>query len=308
MAQDSDNNNHNAPPATSSDSMSPGKNNNGRDESKSSSHPVIVSAIDKGKSVIKIEGEDEGGRSKGKINTPHVIAARHVRSGGCHGDRELHIVTERERRKRMSEMFTKLHGLLPTLPDKVDKSSIVMEAIHYIKSLEETLSDLEKRKLEMQLARGKIGAAANDGVSSSAAALALTDRVAPTPVVLPVAGIGPTGAAPAPPITVGAVTVAPAPVGLQTWSGPNVVLSLSGNDAYISVCVARRRSVLPLVIAMLEKDNIDVVTSRISCDNARSMFTIHGRIHEASSWFGDNVPSEEIYKLAVSEIMVWLSG
>ncbi|KAK1617359.1 hypothetical protein QYE76_022876 [Lolium multiflorum] len=210
-ATDSDNNNHNAPPATSSDSMSPGKNDNGNDESKSSSHPVIVSSIDKGKSVIKIEGEDEGGRSKGKINTPHVIAAaRHGRSRGRHGDRELHIITERERRKRMSEMFTKLHGLLPTLPDKVDKSSIVMEAIHYIKSLEETLSELEKQKLEMQLARGKIGAATNDGVSSSAVALALTDQGAPMPVALPVAGIGPTGAVPTPPITVGAVTAAPA--------------------------------------------------------------------------------------------------
>ncbi|XP_047043459.1 transcription factor bHLH95-like [Lolium rigidum] len=309
MAEDSDNNNHNAPPATSSDSMSPGKNDNGSGESKSSIHPVIVSSIDKGKSVIKIEGEDEGGRSKGKINTPHVIAAaRHGRSGRRHGDRELHIVTERERRKRMSEMFTKLHGLLPTLPDKVDKSSIVMEAIHYIKSLEETLSELEKQKLEMQLARGKIGAATNDGVSSSAVVLALTDRRAPMPVALPVAGIGPTGAAPKPPITVGVVTAAPAPVGLQTWSGPNVVLSLSGNDAYISVCVARRRSVLPMVIAVLEKHNIDVVTSGISCDNTRSMFTIHARIREASSRFGDNVPSEEIYKLAVSEIMVWLSA
>jgi hypothetical protein len=120
MAQDSDNNNHNAPPATSSDSMSPGKDSDGGDDSKSSSHLVVAGAIDKGKGVIKTEVEDEGGRSKGKISTPHVVAAaRGGRSGGRHGDRELHIVTERERRKRMSEMFTKLHGLLPTLPDKV---------------------------------------------------------------------------------------------------------------------------------------------------------------------------------------------
>jgi hypothetical protein len=161
---------------------------------------------------------------------------------------------------------------------QVDKSSIVMEAIHYIKSLEETLSELEKQKLEMQLARGKIGVATNDGVSSSAAAVALTVQGAPMPVALPVAGIGPTGAVPTPPITVGAVTAAPAPVGLQTWSGPNVVLSLSGNDAYISVCVARRRSVLPMLIAVLEKHNIDVVTSGILCDNAQSMFTIHARV------------------------------
>ncbi|KAM0909809.1 hypothetical protein ACQ4PT_014542 [Festuca glaucescens] len=282
--------------------MSPGKDSNGGEESKSSSPLVVMGAIDKGKGIAKTEGEDQGGRSNGKISTPHVVAAaRDGRSGRRRGNRELHISTERERRKRMSDMFTKLHGLLPTLPDKVDKSSIVMETIHYIKSLEGTLSELEKRKLEKQLVRGKVGAA----VSSSAAGLAPTSLVAPAPVVLPGAGMWPTGAAPAPPVTVGTVTVPP--VGLQTWSGPNVVLSLSGNDACINVCVARRPGVLRMVMAVLEKHNIDVITSGISSDNARSMFTIQARINGASKQLGDDVPSEEIYKLALSEIMVWLS-
>ncbi|KAM0909812.1 hypothetical protein ACQ4PT_014543 [Festuca glaucescens] len=273
MAQDDDINNHNAPPATSSDSMNPCKDSNGGEDS-SSSRLVVVGAIDKGKGVAKTEGEDQAGRSDGKISPPHVAAAtRDGRLGGRHGERELHITTERERRKRMSEMFTKLCGLLPTLPDKVDKSSIVMETIHYIKSLEGTLMELEKRKQEMQLARGKVGAAAN-------------------------------GEAPTSPVTVGAVP--PVPVGLQTWSGQNVVLSLSGNDAWINVCVARRPGVLTMVMAVLKKHNINVVTSGISSDNAWTMFTIHARINGATNQLGDNVRSEEIYKLAVSEMLVWL--
>jgi hypothetical protein len=157
---------------------------------------------------------------------------------------------------------------------QVDKSSIVMDTIHYIKSLEGTLMELEKRKQEMQLERGKVGAAANSGISSSAMAITPTALVAQAPVVLPGAGIWSTGAAP--PITVG--MVAPAPVGLQTWSGQNVVLSLSGNDAWINVCVARRLGVLTMVMAVLEKHNIDVVTLGISSDNARTMFTIHARV------------------------------
>lgn len=60
---------------------------------------------------------------------------------------------------------------------QVDKSSIVMEAIHYIKSLEGTLSELEKRKLEMQLG----SAANNGGVSSSAPPPAPASLVAPPP-------------------------------------------------------------------------------------------------------------------------------
>uniref|UniRef100_R7WGH1 Transcription factor bHLH95 n=1 Tax=Aegilops tauschii TaxID=37682 RepID=R7WGH1_AEGTA len=222
MAKDNDNN---APPATSSDSMSSGKGSKG---SKASSRLLLGGAIDKGKGVPKVEEEEEGCRSKGKIMTAPVVAARRDgRSGGRRGDRELHIITERERRRRMSEMFTKLHGLLPTLPDKVDKSSIVMEAIHYIKSLEGT-----------------------------------------------------------------------------TWSGPNVVLSLSGIYAYIHMSVGRRPGVLTMVTAVLEKHGIDVVTTGISSDRSQCMYTIQARINGMSNQFGDNVACDDIYKLAVSEIML----
>lgn len=34
-------------------------------------------------------------------------------------DHEIHIWTERERRKKMRDMFSKLHALLPQLPPKV---------------------------------------------------------------------------------------------------------------------------------------------------------------------------------------------
>ncbi|KAF7078057.1 hypothetical protein CFC21_082536 [Triticum aestivum] len=295
----------NAPPATSSDSMSSGKGSKG---SKASSRMVLGGAIDKGKGVPKVEEQEEGCRSKGKIMTAPVVAARSDgRSGGRRGDRELHIITERERRRRMSEMFTKLHGLLPTLPDKVDKSSIVMEAIHYIKSLEGTVSELEKQKLERDFAAGgKLAAAANDGVSSSVAA-AMPMGMA-TPVTgLSGGGIWQTGAAQAPSMALGAVTVAPAPVPLQTWSGPNVVLSLSGNYAYIHMSVARRPGVLTMVTAVLEKHGIDVVTTGISSDRSQCMYTIQARINGMSNQFGDTVACDDIYKLAVSEIMVWLS-
>jgi hypothetical protein len=120
MAQDDDINNHNALQVTSSDSMNPCKDMSGGEDSKGSSRLVVVGAIDKGKGVAKTEGEDQVGGSNGKISPPHVAAAaRDGRSGGHRGNRELHITTERERRKRMSKMFNELRSLLPTLPDKV---------------------------------------------------------------------------------------------------------------------------------------------------------------------------------------------
>lgn len=39
--------------------------------------------------------------------------------GGAESEHEVHILTERERRKKMRNMFTSLHALLPQLPAKV---------------------------------------------------------------------------------------------------------------------------------------------------------------------------------------------
>ncbi|XP_022897744.1 transcription factor bHLH95-like [Olea europaea var. sylvestris] len=63
-------------------------------------------------------------------------------------DHEMHILTERERRKKMRDMFASLHALLPQLPAKADKSTIVDEAVSYIGSLQETLEKLQKKKLD----------------------------------------------------------------------------------------------------------------------------------------------------------------
>nr|QJQ51194.1 bHLH transcription factor bHLH11.1 [Gardenia jasminoides] len=45
--------------------------------------------------------------------------------GGAEADHELHIWTERERRKKMRSMFSNLQSLLPQLPPKVIHASIV---------------------------------------------------------------------------------------------------------------------------------------------------------------------------------------
>ncbi|KAI5385592.1 transcription factor bHLH95 [Lathyrus oleraceus] len=46
---------------------------------------------------------------------------------------EMHIWNERERRKKIRNMFASLHALLPDLPSKVDKSTIVDAAVKEIK-------------------------------------------------------------------------------------------------------------------------------------------------------------------------------
>ncbi|MBA0854697.1 hypothetical protein Goshw_003800 [Gossypium schwendimanii] len=61
-------------------------------------------------------------------------------------EHDMHIWTERKRRKKMRNMFSNLHALLPHLPPKADKSTIVDEAVNYIKTLQQTLQNLRKTK------------------------------------------------------------------------------------------------------------------------------------------------------------------
>lgn len=60
----------------------------------------------------------KGGLKQGKANGG-------VDHGADQSEHEMHIWTERERRKKMRNMFSSLHALLPQLPAKVSKIYII---------------------------------------------------------------------------------------------------------------------------------------------------------------------------------------
>jgi len=104
--------------------------------------PVGMDAS-KGKDVVlpnAIQGEEHGSagggeanadKSKGKHPAAGEAAATAAAGDGFPkgkgsmaaaddgGDAKAHIVTERERRKRMKDLFTNLHALMPHVPEKV---------------------------------------------------------------------------------------------------------------------------------------------------------------------------------------------
>ena len=76
-------------------------------------------------------GEANADKSKGKHPAAGEAAATAAAGDGFPkgkgsmaaaddgGDAKAHIVTERERRKRMKDLFTNLHALMPHVPEKV---------------------------------------------------------------------------------------------------------------------------------------------------------------------------------------------
>ncbi|KAF3684982.1 hypothetical protein FXO38_00017 [Capsicum annuum] len=77
--------------------------------------------------------------------------------GGRESGHELHIRTERERRKRMRNMFEELQTLLPHLQPKADKSSIVDETVR---------RRLESDEIEGQSQEGEKAEGQNEDVGS----------------------------------------------------------------------------------------------------------------------------------------------
>jgi hypothetical protein len=64
----------------------------------------------------------------------------------------------------------------------------------------------------------------------------------------------------------------------HTWSTPNIMVNVIGNESFINVCVPRRSGVVTRVLCVLHKYHIDVITLNISSYENRSIFSIHTRV------------------------------
>ncbi|KAM7470653.1 hypothetical protein LguiA_008836 [Lonicera macranthoides] len=237
------------------------------------------------------------------------------KGGGGESDHEIHIWTERERRKKMRNMFSNLHALLPQLPPKADKSTIVDEAVSYIKTLQNTLQKLQKQKLERL-----------HGVTTSINCDAAAAYVI-TPQTLAVdyssssreAFLADQGSSSninnmmnnniTTPSSSNSLSIPRFGAAVfQTWTSPNVILNVCGEDAHISVCSARKPGLLTAICYVLEKHKLEVVSAQVSSDNGRSMYMIQAHASSDNQMMEANIPVEEIYKQAAAEIMLWVNS
>ncbi|XP_076920844.1 transcription factor bHLH95-like [Bidens hawaiensis] len=202
-------------------------------------------------------------------------------------DHDLHIWTERERRKKMRDMFHQLHALLPQLPHKADKATVVDEAINYIKTVEQTLKKLETKKLEMPYGPStkitRESFLADQG--SSSGNIGKVSASGSTSLSFPLNS----------------------PQGFQTWISSNVTLNVCGKDAQIAVCSVLKPGLLTAICFVLEKYKLEIVSAEISSDEYRSLFMIHAQAN-ACDKFMETFHYDEIYTQAASEITQWVNS
>ncbi|KZV45988.1 hypothetical protein F511_10678 [Dorcoceras hygrometricum] len=230
-----------------------------------------------GKKLVDITNNSDGQKLAKEEEAPHPEKGKKRSAAACKGgpttasaggepDHELHIWTERERRKKMRNMFGNLHALLPHLPPKADKSTIVDEAVNYIKKMQETLETLERQKVEQKPVVRSREAFLADQPSAKMA--------------------GPSG-----------------PPFFKTWTSPNVTLNICGGDAHISLCGSRKPALLSAICYVMDKYRLEVVSAQLSADANRCIYTFHTRVTGIHGQFQEAFPVEEIYKQAAAEMM-----
>ncbi|KAJ4756683.1 basic helix-loop-helix (bHLH) DNA-binding superfamily protein [Rhynchospora pubera] len=271
-------------------------------ESRTSSRANKAEAC-RGKKRALTDG-DQGGIGSTKIEKGK---GKEVKNCGIdNSDHEAHIQTERDRRKRMRNLFTSLQNFHPHLPPKIDKATIVEETVNYIKTLEHTLETLQKQKLDrvrnVFLATQKPLSAASSSTSvaispehSVSREAFVADQVSRVPSPLDMV-------MPLSPSTQQCYNI-------QTWTSPNVVLSIVGIDACISVCTPKRSGLITATAYFLERHGAEALAVQSYSDSLRTMFIMFARANEATGCFPETpIPADERFKLALGELILWLGS
>nr|KAJ0185097.1 hypothetical protein LSAT_V11C900500440 [Lactuca sativa] len=217
-------------------------------------------------------------------------------------EHELHIWTERERRKKMRNMFHQLHALLPQLSPKADKSTIVDEAVNHIKTLQQTLQKLQRKKRErfhcLSTNTGIASIIQPQGLILNTRESFLADQASPNNHFVMVS--------PAPSSTSFSFPIR-SPTVFQTWTSSNVTLNVCGLDAHISICSPRKPGLVTTICFVLEKHKLDIVSAHISSDQMKIFFMIHAHANTHNQ-FGESFPYDEVFKQAAAEIMLWVTS
>lgn len=128
-------------------------------------------------------------------------------------------------------------------------SSVVNEAVKHIKTLEQTLNELQNQKMErLQCIETRTN-------------LGITEMETREAVLTP-----------------------EFPIVFKTWTSPSISLSVCGYDAHINICCSKKLGLFASICFVLEKYKIEVVSAHASSDYNRNMYMIHAHVSRHHSY------------------------
>jgi len=134
---------------------------------------------------------------------------------------------------------------------QADKSTVVDEAVSYIKNLERTLEKLEKQKEERVQCGSTLG-------YDSSPSMFMTAQGLSSNYYFSNAIVGTSSNAllfpPQPPVAID-----------KTWASSNMVLNVCGDEAQFCICAAHKPGLLSSIAFVLDKYKIELLSAHISC-------------------------------------------
>ncbi|EFJ05572.1 hypothetical protein SELMODRAFT_449119 [Selaginella moellendorffii] len=195
--------------------------------------------------------------------------------------RESHILSERQRRKGMNHLFSTLASLLPETCSKSDKSTIVSEIISYIHLLRKDLEDLDKKRSDVLRS------------ASPRAAMAIKDSGSPSPSICTTTNDRGSKNA-------GGGDDHPGMIQQQSQQASNVILSVCGSDAFITmICASKNRSVFSKVLLLLEHHKFRVLDANISTNASTTFHYFH--VKALNSQLPKDALQRDLQSLTASE-------
>ncbi|CAL5213858.1 unnamed protein product [Lathyrus oleraceus] len=136
-------------------------------------------------------------------------------------------------------MFVSLHALLPYLPSKVDKSTIVDAAVKEIKNLQKILENLEKKKQDKLKSMSRLMSESSSVMNSQLNSYESTETI----IIdqgsysynnkFPISVIETSN-------TLSLYAPPPKQVAFQTWSSTKFVLNICGGEAQFCIFATKK--------------------------------------------------------------------
>ncbi|KAI5059303.1 hypothetical protein GOP47_0025622 [Adiantum capillus-veneris] len=195
------------------------------------------------------------------VQTPATPAATPELSTGMQKEtltrREIHIFSERQRRKGMTHLYTILHSLLPDAKPKTDRCTVLTEAMDYIHELQMRLNELGTQKNEilesiaeqLQMDSSNLtGSRMQGGVENVGRNFddLITEEMRE-----------------------------------EILAAADVVVRFCGRDAFITLNSPRRNGVWSAILHVLHEQDMDLLNVTLSTSNDMDYHCIHAKVLNA---------------------------
>ncbi|MCO5589163.1 hypothetical protein L7F22_043129 [Adiantum nelumboides] len=173
--------------------------------------------------------------------------------------REIHIFSERQRRKGMTHLYTILHSLLPDAKPKTDRCTVLTEAMDYIHELQMRLNELgmqkneilesiaEQLQVESSTATGSLMQGGSDSATLGRHVGSMDDFITEE-------------------------------MREEILAAADVVVRFCGRDAFITLNSPRRNGVWSAILHVLHEQDMDLLNVTLSTSNDMDYHCIHAKV------------------------------